>query len=265
MKIFNSSMEKFLTLAQTPRVILPSLLACDFANLERDIRELEVAGVQGLHLDIMDGHFVPNLSFGIPVLEAVRRVTDLVLDVHLMLSNPEPYFEVFKKAGADGITFHVESIADLEIPGKNFARNGCSSQDLCQIETFAPHVFSAIERIHALNAAAGLSLIPPTDVQVLLPFLPESENVLVMSVMPGFGGQDFDPCSTDKLSWLRKNASPSMLRSIDGGVNESTLHDCKLSGATGLVMGTAIFKGNNIQQQFKKLNAELQANEPLCS
>jgi len=253
-----SSIDFYKTLAQTPRVILPSLLACDFANLERDIRELEAAGVQGLHLDVMDGHFVPNLSIGVPVVEAVRKVTDLVLDVHLMLSDPEFYFEPFRKAGADGITFHIEAIADQEKPGHNYARTGCGPDDLTDVRLlFESHVHAALEKVHQLGAAAGLSLIPPSDVTLMKPFLGECENVLVMSVMPGFGGQKFDPRGKEKLAWLRENGSPEMLRSVDGGVNETTLQDCKLSGGTGLVMGTAIFRGNQIQERFRMLNEEL--------
>ncbi len=257
MSLVHSSNIKFQTLAQSGRVILPSLLACNFANLERDIKELEEAGVQGLHLDIMDGHFVPNLSFGIPVVEAVRKITDLVLDVHLMLANPEEYFEVFKKAGADGITFHVESIADLESPGKNFARNGLAHSDSDSISNFIPHTISALQQIRKLGAASGLSLIPPTDVTVVEPFLSYCDNVLVMSVMPGFGGQEFDPSSKAKLAWLKNFASPEILRSIDGGVNQKTLEVCRDAGATGLVMGTAIFKNNQIKEQFCVLNATL--------
>lgn len=254
-----NSKYKYCSLAQNRGVILPSLLACDFANLERDIRELEKAGAQGLHLDIMDGHFVPNLSIGVPVVEAVRRVTDLVLDVHLMLSNPEPYFSVFRKAGADGITFHVEAIADLEKPGHNFARKGASVPDMESITNLNSHVNSALEAIHALGAAGGLSIIPPTDVTVLKPWLPLCDNILIMSVMPGFGGQAFDPNAREKLSWLRNNAPAETLRSVDGGVNENTLPDCKMSGGTALVMGTAIFRGNHIQEQFQKLNEKLQS------
>ena len=254
----HNSINSYPQLAQNHGVILPSLLACDFANLEHDIRELEAAGVQALHLDIMDGHFVPNLSFGVPVVEAVRKVTDLVLDVHLMLSDPEPYFPVFKKAGADGITFHVEAIADLEAPGYNFARKGCSVQEMTSLENLQNHVENALSSIHNLGAAAGLSIIPLTDVSILAPWLPLCDNILIMSVMPGFGGQAFDPSSPQKLQWLRENAPKSTLRSVDGGVNEKTLLQCKHSGGTGLVMGTAIFRGNQIQTQFHKLNQILQ-------
>lgn len=258
MKNFNSPREKFQSLVSS-RTILPSLLACDFANLERAIRELEESGVRALHLDIMDGHFVPNLSFGIPVVEAVRRVTDIVLDVHLMLSSPESYFEVFKNAGADGITFHVEALADLEKPNQNFARKGCSIAQFREIETVSSRIFSALDKIHSLGLAAGLSIIPSTDVELLEPFLGMCENVLIMSVMPGFGGQKFDPHAKEKLAWLRDHVMPNTLISVDGGVNETTLTDCKKHGATGLVMGTAIFKNNQTKNNFVKLNNELQA------
>ncbi len=253
-----NSFREYRRLAKSPGTILPSLLACNFANLEHDIRDLEAAGVQALHLDIMDGHFVPNLSIGVPVVEAVRRVTDLVLDVHLMLSDPEPYFSVFKKAGADGITFHVEAIADLEATGNNFARNGCSLQESQSIQNLTSHIENALESIHKLGAACGLSLIPPTNVEVLAPWLQLCDNFLIMSVMPGFGGQEFDPSASQKLRWLRQNAPETALRSVDGGVNEKTLLECKHSGGTGLVMGTAIFRGNQIQSQFKNLNHILQ-------
>ncbi|MDO4627687.1 MAG: ribulose-phosphate 3-epimerase [Planctomycetia bacterium] len=259
MEYFNSPREKFRSLTSS-RTILPSLLACDFANLERDIHELEESGASALHLDIMDGHFVPNLSFGIPVVEAVRRVTDLVLDVHLMLSTPESYFEVFKNAGADGITFHAEALADLDKPNQNFARNGCRVTQFREIETVASHIHSALDKIHTLGLAAGLSIIPPSDVEILEPFLCKCENILIMSVMPGFGGQKFDPRAKEKLSWLHNHVMPGTLISVDGGVNENTLADCKNHGATGLVMGTAIFKNNQTKNNFVKLNNELQAD-----
>ncbi len=258
---WNTPITRYRTLAAMgKRVILPSLLACNFANLEQDIRELENAGVEGLHLDIMDGHFVPNLSFGLPVVEAVRRITDLVLDVHLMLSDPEPYFETFRKAGADGITFHLEAMADLESPGKNFARNGCLPADVEHIPGMKFRTEAALKKIRSLGCACGLSIIAPTEADLLLPYLPLCDNILIMSVMPGFGGQKFDLSAKEKLSRLRSYAASDMLLSVHGGDNKTTLADCRDSGASGLVMGTAIFCGNSIPEQFGNLNRELQAH-----
>ncbi len=248
------SLTKYHSLTAHCPVILPSLLACDFANLEREIRSVEEAGAQALHLDIMDGHFVPNISIGIPVVECVRKITDLVLDVHLMLSFPEAYVEAFRKAGADGITFHVEAIMDQVVPGKNFARNGCQKSDIPSGDHPAVRrTTEVLGKIHSLGAAAGLSIIPPTNVEVLAHWTEVCDNVLIMSVMPGFGGQSFDRSALDKLRWLRHNASPKTLRSVDGGVNETTLPECIFAGATGLIMGTAVFKNPDRQQQMKTL------------
>lgn len=248
------SLQKYHTLTSHSPVILPSLLACDFANLERDIRSVEAAGAQVLHLDIMDGHFVPNISIGIPVVQCVRKITDLVLDVHLMLSAPEAYVEAFRKAGADGITFHVEAIMDQVLPGRNFARNGCQTADVTEAgEPVIRQTSEILEKIHLLGAAAGLSIIPPTAVEVLAPWRDLCDNVLIMSVMPGFGGQSFDSSALDKLRWLSRHARHETLRSVDGGVNETTLSACISAGATGLVMGTAVFKNPDRQQQMDTL------------
>ncbi|MDO4576156.1 MAG: ribulose-phosphate 3-epimerase [Planctomycetia bacterium] len=240
------------------RVILPSLLACDFANMERDIRQIEKAGGTALHLDIMDGHFVPNLSFGVPVTEAVRRTTDCVLDVHLMLSNPEEYFTSFRNAGADGITFHLEAIADQSVPGRNFARAGCRVSEVPEMEKILDRTCSLLDSLHRMGVAAGLSIIPPTDVEILKPCLERCDNVLIMSVMPGFGGQKLDTTSLAKLRWLRANAPETMLRSVDGGVNAQTLADCVLAGATGLVMGTAVFDGTDPEARFKDYTTSME-------
>lgn len=241
-------------------VILPSLLAADFGNLERDIRALERSGASVLHLDVMDGHFVPNLSIGIPVVEAVRRATELVLDVHLMLSHPGEYVEAFRKAGADALTFHVEALADETVPGQNFARNGLSVDAAQRCPELRARVSELLARIRGLGAACGLSIIPPTSVEVLSPWLSECDNVLVMSVMPGFGGQRFDSRSLGKLSWLRGHAPETVLRSIDGGVNEENISIIAEHGGNGLVMGTAIFRSAHVGNQFQKLMEELRGS-----
>ncbi len=160
-------------------MVAPSLLACDFAELGEEIRRVEQAGAKLLHLDIMDGHFVPNLSFGLPVVEAIRRSTSLPLDVHLMISEPGRYLKRFREAGADLLTIHIEVVADPR---------------------------PLLDEIRSLGAAAGISLNPPTSVDALNGCLDLCDLVLVMSVMPGFGGQEFEPEALEKLRRLRATA-----------------------------------------------------------
>ena len=195
-------------------LINPSILAADFANLEREIRRVEEAGVQILHLDIMDGHFVPNLSIGVPVVEAVRRMTKLPLDVHLMLLEPQKFVKPFRNAGADLITVHIEVLDDPRL---------------------------LLDEIRSLGAAAGLAHNPPTPMEKLLPFIADCDIVLTMSVMPGFGGQKFNPAVLEKIATIKKLARPNTLISVDGGINEKTITDCAKAGCNLFVTGTAVF------------------------
>lgn len=199
-------------------LVAPSLLACDFAKLGEEIRRVEQAGAKLLHLDIMDGHFVPNLSIGIPVVEAVRRSTDLPLDVHLMISEPARYARRFREAGADLLTIHIETTPDPR---------------------------PLLREIREMGAVAGLSLNPPTPVESLEKYLDYCDLVLVMSVMPGFGGQKFDPVALEKLRRLRELGEPDLLLSVDGGVNADTAGSCAASGAQLLVIGSALFSQDN--------------------
>jgi ribulose-phosphate 3-epimerase len=208
-------------------LIAPSLLACDFGHLEREVHRLEEAGAKVLHLDVMDGHFVPNISFGIPIVEAVRRATDVVLDVHLMISEPHRYLETFRKAGADLMTIHIEAVSD-------------PTDLLC--------------RIRQLGAGAGLSLNPPTPTSSVEPYLSECDLILVMSVMPGFGGQQFQPVALDKLRRLRELAGPGALLSIDGGVDRKTTVACAQAGADVFVMGTAFFQRQDYAEHLGELS-----------
>ncbi len=209
-------------------LIGPSLLAADFANLEREVHRLEDAGARVLHLDVMDGHFVPNLSFGLPVVEAIRRVTDLPLDVHLMISEPGRYVERFREAGADLISFHVETVAD---PG------------------------ALLESIRRLGAAAGIAISPPTPVAALDGCLGQCDYVLVMSVMPGFGGQDFYPEVLEKLRFLRGKLPPRLLLSVDGGINADTIGPCAEAGAQWFAVGTALLGHPDYRRRLAELTA----------
>ena len=206
----------------------PSLLACDFGNLEREVRRLEEAGARILHVDVMDGHFVPNLSFGIPVVEAVRRLTDLALDVHLMISNPGEFIEPFRRAGADLITIHAE---------------------------VAPDPTELLERIHGLGAGAGIATNPPTPVQVIEGYLDQCDLVLSMSVMPGFGGQQFQAVALEKLRWLKERAKDEVLLSVDGGVNIDTIAACAEAGANLFVVGTALLGQEDYGERFAQFSS----------
>lgn len=198
--------------------VAPSLLACDFAELREEIRRVERGGAKLLHLDIMDGHFVPNLSIGVPVVEAVRRSTDLPLDVHLMISEPARYVKAFRKAGADLLTVHIETLADPR---------------------------PLLDEIRSLGAGVGISLNPPTPVESLDDCLDLCDLVLIMSVMPGFGGQAFQPAVLEKLRYLRRRAGDRLLLSIDGGVNAENVGACAAAGADLFVTGSALFSQND--------------------
>ena len=213
--------------AATP-LVLPSLLACDFGHLEREIERVERGGAQALHLDVMDGHFVPNLSIGIPIVEAARRATDLPLDVHLMIERPERFVQPFRAAGADGITIHVEAVPDPR---------------------------SVLDEIRSLGAWAGLALNPPTPLSAIEASLSYCDLVLVMSVMPGFGGQAFDASVLGKLRALRTRDDLDAFLEVDGGISAETIGLCAEAGADLFVAGTAIFTSDDYPAAMRALQA----------
>ena len=200
--------------------IAPSILSADFANLERDIHDLEKNGADWVHVDIMDGIFVPNISIGIPVVKALRPVTDLPLDVHLMIDRPIRYVEEFIKAGADWLTIHVEA----DQPQNTLA---------------------ALDKIRELGCKAGLVLKPKTPAEAAIPYLEKCDMILVMTVEPGFGGQKFMADMMPKIKKLRElldEVNPACIIEVDGGVDAVTHAVCKENGAEVLVAGSAYFK-----------------------
>lgn len=212
--------------------VLPSLLMCDFGNLERELAQLEAAEVAGLHLDVMDGRFVPNLSYGMPIVEACRRLTDLPLDVHLMIEEPRHYLEAFVESGADIITIHIEATDD-------------AARDLAQIRE--------------LGACGGLALNPDTPLSEITPHLELCDLVLVMSVNAGFGGQQFNPIALQKLKELKEQSRDDLILEIDGGVNSATIGSCAEAGADLLVVGSAIFRHPNYGTSVRDLETLAQA------
>jgi ribulose-phosphate 3-epimerase len=215
------------SLRRAAPVILPSLLLCDFGNLEREVERLEAAGIEALHLDVMDGHFVPNLTYGMPIVQALDRMTDMLLDVHLMISDPAQYLPRFVEAGADIVTFHIEAVADP-----------------------AP----LLDRIESLGAARGLALNPATALSEIEPYLQNCDLVLVMSVPAGFGGQPFDRSALEKLETLR-TANGDFALQVDGGVNPDTIGDCARAGAEMFVVGSAIFRQPDYRAAVNELRS----------
>ena len=202
----------------TSPLIAPSLLAADFARLAEEIARVEKGGADLLHLDIMDGHLVPNISFGLPVIEAVRKTTQLELDTHLMLQNPAPFIAQFKEAGSDSLTIHVEIDPD-------------------------PAAILADIRRHGLKC--GLAVNPATPVEALFPHLDNLDLALVMSVEPGFGGQSFQSQALTKIRDLAAEIARRGLYlpiEVDGGVNTDNAADCRAAGAQLLVAGSAVFR-----------------------
>lgn len=208
-------------------LIAPSMLKCDFGNLHREVEQLESAGAKLLHLDVMDGHFVPNLSYGPVVIERLRELTEIPFDAHLMISDPARYLDEFLKAGCDCVTFHIEAVDD-PLP--------------------------LLEKIQAAGALSGLALNPGTSVERLEPALSLCDLVLVMSVEPGFGGQQFMPNSLEKLKRLKQSIQPDTLLAVDGGIGPSTIRECARSGANMFVAGSAIFDANDYQQAIDELS-----------
>ena len=200
--------------------VSPSILSADFVNLERDIRALTPAGADYVHVDVMDGIFVPNITIGIPVVAAIRRITELPLDVHLMIDRPIRYVDEFCKAGSDILTIHVE--ADTE-----------------------ENTLAALKRIRTLGVKPAISVKPKTPAEAVLPYLPYCDFILVMTVEPGFGGQAFMEDMMPKLKQIRTYIdaqNPTCELEVDGGINEKTALICRENGANVLVAGSAYFK-----------------------
>lgn len=214
-------------------IIAPSILASDFLHLEDEIRRVEKAGLSWIHFDVMDGHLVNNISFGIPLLKAVNECTALIKDVHLMIANPKKYAKAFIENGADYITFHYEAME--------------SEREIVEL----------IDLIHDEGKKVGISIKPSTEIEKIFPYLPLVDMVLVMSVEPGFGGQEFIVSSTLKImklkDYLNTHEGVDFLIEVDGGINDVTGPVCLYYGANVLVAGTYLFKSLDMKEAASEL------------
>ena len=213
--------------------IAPSILSADFSRLAEEVRAVEKAGADVIHVDVMDGHFVPNITIGPLVVQGLKKLTSLPLDVHLMIENPERYVEVFAQAGSDWITIHAET---------------------------CPHLKRMIKKVHQLRARPGIVLKPATPLKTLFPVLDEIDLVLIMSVNPGFGGQSFIPSTLKKIERLRKivdqNRYPLEIE-VDGGVKVENIREVSTAGGDVFVVGTGIFKTENYEKTIRRLRQEI--------
>ena len=209
-------------------IISPSILSADFANLERDIKAVEKGGADWLHIDVMDGHFVPNITIGVPVVNSIKKITNLPLDVHLMIENPEKYIEPFVNAGADIITFHYEAVKP-------------------------ENIIEITKKIKSFGIKAGMSIKPKTSANEIIPYLKDLDMLLVMTVEPGFGGQKFMQDCAEKIPTIKANAHENLIIQVDGGINAQTAKICTKLGATSLVAGNYIYKADNIEQAIHSL------------
>jgi ribulose-phosphate 3-epimerase len=211
--------------------LVPALLECDFAQLGAVAKEAEAAGARVLHLDVMDGHFVPNLTYGPPLIRSLRKATSLLLDAHLMISNPLQYIDAFAEAGCDVLTLHIEALPDPR---------------------------EALARIRGRGKMAGLALNPPTPLDAVKLYLEACDLVLPLSVMPGWGGQKFDPVALDKLRWLRSHGPAHLILESDGGLNRETLPQVVEAGAQLLVVGSALYRAADVTDEFQRLSRIVQ-------
>jgi ribulose-phosphate 3-epimerase len=210
--------------------IVPSLLSADFSQLTEEIRKVEAAGCRRLHLDVMDGHFVPNISFGPVVIASIRKHTELYFQAHLMIERPERYIDAFKRAGVNAIIIHQEACGDF--PG-------------------------TVKEIKRQQMDAGVALKPATPVESIQDALPEVDMVLIMTVEPGFGGQEFIAGTDDKVAQLRALLKAKGLDTpigVDGGINPETISDVVRAGATHLIAGNAVFRGD-VESNIRRLNS----------
>ncbi len=223
------SRQKLDEIRQAAPAILPSLLLCDFGDLKGEVAALASAGTRVLHLDVMDGHFVPNMTYAMPIVEGLRRHTDMPLDVHLMISDPLKYARPMVEAGADLITFHAEAVDDVEAVAKELL---------------------------SLDVGVGVAINPGTSIDAIASCLSVVDMVLVMSVDAGFGGQAFNPVALDKLRQLRAS-HPHLLLEIDGGINAATIGPAREAGCELFVVGSAIFRQESYSQAMQTLSTSM--------
>ncbi|MBD3676143.1 MAG: ribulose-phosphate 3-epimerase [Planctomycetaceae bacterium] len=215
-------------LSQQSPVIAPSMLKCDFGNLAEEVASLDAVGSQVLHWDVMDGHFVPNLSYGALVFAPLREKTNQLFDAHLMISEPAEYLDDYLKAGCDCITIHIEAVPDPT---------------------------ELLLRIREADCVAGLSLNPDTPLEKIAPYLPFCDLVLVMSVKPGFGGQAFIPDSVERIARINELVGPETIIAVDGGIAPETIGECAAAGARLFVTGSSVFNADDYGSAMAEMRA----------